>query len=79
MGRAYVPLERFEHNGTDVFVLHGITGSGLKSTYLEAINKACKDNDAIFLTETSNFNNIQHQVVKKWGPESEGGAPNHPS
>lgn len=77
----FEPLDDFSFNGTDVFVLHGITGSGLKSTYIEAIKKACEDNDgydAIYLTDTSNFNNIQHQIIKKWGPESEDGPPEHP-
>jgi len=77
----FEPLDDFSFNGTDVFVLHGITGSGLKSTYIEAIKRVCEDNDgydAIYLTDTSNFNNIQHQIIKKWGPESENGAPEHP-
>ena len=63
-----MPLEDFRHDNTSVYVLHGKAGCALKSSYLDEIEKACKESeglDSIRLSETSKLNDVVHQVVKK--------------
>jgi len=72
---SFEPIEGFSDDRS-IHVLHTKIGNTLKSTLLRDLAKMCKETegyDAMYITETSNLNNILHQVVKKWGKKEEDG------
>ena len=76
----FEPVEGFSDDRS-IHVLHSCIGSSLKSTFLNNLAKACNQTDgygALYLSETSNLNNILHQVVKKWGKDGTEECPDRP-